>query len=193
MQSAAGENFNIALPPEEQQPVLLQGWIQGPVAAEMFKREGLDLADLRRQARTAEFKPIDLKARFAANAGVDLNRISTRNVIGKLTGSKYPNETVSYGGHWDAYGIGRADAQGRTVRPGAADDALGTCSHDRDCAAVRGRAASGTHPGVRGLDGGGARPSRLRILCAASALPARDDGREPDAGHAADGGGRSRM
>jgi Zn-dependent M28 family amino/carboxypeptidase len=35
------------------------------------------------------------------------------------------NETVSYGGHWDAYGIGPADAQGRTIRPGAADDALG--------------------------------------------------------------------
>jgi len=46
-------------------------------------------------------------------------------VLGKLTGSTYPNETVSYGGHWDAYGIGPADAQGRTIRPGAADDALG--------------------------------------------------------------------
>jgi Zn-dependent M28 family amino/carboxypeptidase len=46
-------------------------------------------------------------------------------VLGKLTGSKYPDETVSFGGHWDAYGIGPADAQGRPIRPGAADDALG--------------------------------------------------------------------
>lgn len=125
VQSAAGENFNIVLSPDAQQPVLLQGWIQGPVAAEMFKRAGYDLADLRRKARTAEFKPIDLKATFSANAPVELERITSRNVIGKLTGSKYPNETVSYGGHWDAYGLGPADAQGRTVRPGAADDALG--------------------------------------------------------------------
>jgi Zn-dependent M28 family amino/carboxypeptidase len=28
--------------------------------------------------------------------------------------------------HWDAYGLGEPDAQGRTVRPGANDDALGT-------------------------------------------------------------------
>ena len=28
VQSAAGENFNIVLPPDAQQPVLLQGWIQ---------------------------------------------------------------------------------------------------------------------------------------------------------------------
>ncbi len=125
VQSAAGENFNIVLPPDEQQPVLLQGWIQALVAAEMFKREGLDLETLKRQARTAEFKPIPLKARFGADAGVDLTRLTSRNVLGKLTGSKYPNETVSYGGHWDAYGIGAPDAQGRTVRPGAADDALG--------------------------------------------------------------------
>ncbi len=125
VQSAAGENFNIVLPPDAQQPVLLQGWIQGPVATEMFKRAGYDLAELRKKARTAEFKPVDLKATFSASAPVELERITSRNVIGKLIGAKYPNETISYGGHWDAYGIGPADAQGRTVRPGAADDALG--------------------------------------------------------------------
>jgi Zn-dependent M28 family amino/carboxypeptidase len=125
VESAAGENFNIVLPPDAQQPLLLQGWIQGPVAEALFKREGYDLAELRRQARTADFKPIALKSTFSADAGVELDRITSRNVIGKLTGSKYPNETVSYGGHWDAYGIGAPDAKGRTVRPGAMDDALG--------------------------------------------------------------------
>ena len=125
VESAAGENFNIVLPPDAQQPVLLQGWIRGSVATKMFKRSGYDLAELRRKARTAEFRPVDLKATFFAKVPVDLERITSRNVIGKLTGSRYPNETLSYGGHWDAYGIGPADAQGRTIRPGAADDALG--------------------------------------------------------------------
>ena len=125
VQSAAGENFNIVLSPDAQQPVLLQGWIQGPVAETLFKREGYDLAELRRRSRTAGFRPIPLKATFSADSGVELERITSRNVIGKITGSKYPAETVSYGGHWDAYGVGPADAQGRTIRPGAADDALG--------------------------------------------------------------------
>ena len=125
VESAAGENFNIVLSPGAQQPLLLQGWIQGPVAEALFKSEGYDLAKLRRQARTAAFKPIALKSTFSADAAVELDRITSRNVIGKLTGFKYPNETVSYGGHWDAYGIGAADAQGRAMRPGAADDALG--------------------------------------------------------------------
>jgi len=125
VESAAGENFNIVLGPGAQQPVLLQGWIQQGVAADLFKRAGYDLQALKRQARSAAFRPIPLKATFSADAPVALTRLTSHNVIGKLTGSRYPSETVSYGGHWDAYGVGTPDAQGRTIRPGAADDALG--------------------------------------------------------------------
>ncbi len=125
VQSAMGENFNIVLPAGAQQPVLLQGWVQQSVAADLLKRAGYDYNSVKRQAQTASFKPIDLKANFSADIPVTLARITSRNVIGKLTGSKYPDETVSYSGHWDAYGIGPADAQGRTIKPGAADDALG--------------------------------------------------------------------
>ncbi len=125
VQSPAGENFNVVLGPDARQPVLLQGWIQGPLFAEMMKQAGHDFDAVKRQARTREFRPIDLKATLSADAAVDLTRLTSRNVIGKLTGSRFPNETVSYGGHWDAYGVGPADAQGRTIRPGAADDALG--------------------------------------------------------------------
>jgi Zn-dependent M28 family amino/carboxypeptidase len=125
VKSPAGEGYNIVLPEGAQQPVLLQGWIQQPVAAAMLKRAGYDYATLKRQARTAAFKPVDLKATFSADIPVTLTHVTSRNVLGKLTGSRYPNETVSYGGHWDAYGVGPADAQGRTIRPGAADDALG--------------------------------------------------------------------
>lgn len=125
VQSSAGENFNILLSPDAQQPVLLQGWIQLAVAKAMLQRAGHDFEALKAKARSADFRPIDLEAGFSANVPVALSRITSRNVIGKLTGSRYPNETVSYGGHWDAYGIGPPDAKGRTIRPGAADDALG--------------------------------------------------------------------
>ncbi|MDQ3482627.1 MAG: M28 family peptidase [Pseudomonadota bacterium] len=128
VESPGGENFNIVLPADAQQPLLLQGWIKGQVGEAMLKRAGHDFATVKRAARTAEFRPIDLKATLSANAPVEMARISSQNVIGKLTGSRYPNETVSYGIHWDAFGIGPPDAQGRTVRPGASDDALGTAA-----------------------------------------------------------------
>lgn len=125
VKSPAGEAYNVVLPASARQPVLLQGWVQQSVAAKLLERAGHDYATVKRRARTAAFKPIDLKANFSADIPVTLARITSHNVLGKLTGSKYPDETVSYGGHWDAYGIGPPDAQGRTIRPGAADDALG--------------------------------------------------------------------
>ncbi|HVI05805.1 MAG TPA: M28 family metallopeptidase, partial [Sphingomicrobium sp.] len=125
VESPAGVTYNLALAPDAKQPVLLQGWIQQQVAAVLIKRSGYDYAALKRSARSPDFRPIDLKASFSAKFPVSLSRIASQNVIGKLTGSKYPGETISYGGHWDAFGIGPADASGRTIRPGAADDALG--------------------------------------------------------------------
>jgi Zn-dependent M28 family amino/carboxypeptidase len=125
VKSPAGESYAISLPANAPQPVLLQGWIQRDVAAELLKKAGHDYEAVKREARTSAFKPIDLKASLSADIPVTLARITSHNVLGKLTGSKYPDETVSYGGHWDAYGIGPPDANGRTIRRGAADDALG--------------------------------------------------------------------
>jgi len=125
VKSPSGESYAIALPADAPQPVLMQGWIQRDAAAALLKRAGYDYETVKREARTAAFKPIDLKATLSADIPVTLAHITSHNVIGKLTGTTYPNETISYGVHWDAYGVGPADAQGRTIRPGAADDALG--------------------------------------------------------------------
>ena len=125
VKSPAGESYAIALPPDAPQPVLLQGWIQRDVAAALLKRAGYEYEAVKREARTSTFRPIDLKANFSADIPVALAHITSHNVIGKLTGTTHPDETISYGGHWDAYGIGPPDSNGRTIRPGAADDALG--------------------------------------------------------------------
>lgn len=125
VKSPAGEGYAIAPRADAPQPVLLQGWIQQSVAAALLRRAGRDYDEVKREARTAAFRPIELKANFSADIPVSVTHITSHNVLGKLTGSKYPNETVSYSGHWDAYGVGPPDAQGRTIRRGAADDALG--------------------------------------------------------------------
>ena len=120
-----GETYALELSPGSPRPPVLQGWIQGPVAASLLKDSGYDLAALKRAARGKSFRPVPLKATISVATPVSVERIVSQNVIGKIVGAAYPKETVSYGGHWDAYGIGKADAQGRTIRPGAADDALG--------------------------------------------------------------------
>jgi Zn-dependent M28 family amino/carboxypeptidase len=125
VQAPGGENYNIVLKPGAQQPVLLQGWIQRPATEDLFRRAGLDFETVKRRARTAGFRPIDLGARFSADFGVEATRVESHNVLGKIAGSKRPDETIWFAGHWDAYGIGAPDARGKRVRPGALDDASG--------------------------------------------------------------------
>jgi len=120
-----GENYDVADPAAAR--IGLQGWIAGDAATRLFAGAGLDLAQLRRAARRADFRPVELKGTgLAADLPVSVTRAESRNVLAKRTGRSRPDETVIYGAHWDAYGLGTPDAAGRRVRPGANDDALGT-------------------------------------------------------------------
>ena len=125
VESPGGENYNIVQSEGALQPPLLQGWIQRDAAARLLAAAGHDWEAVKRRARTPAFAPIDLQARFSARADVALERIRSRNVIGKLTGRSRPDEVVMYAGHWDSFGMGPPDAQGRRIRPGAIDDAIG--------------------------------------------------------------------
>jgi Zn-dependent M28 family amino/carboxypeptidase len=121
----AGENYDVAKPPAQR--VTLQGWIAGDAAARLFAAAGLDLAKQRAAARRSDFRPVALKGEgFSADLPVTVVRAQSRNVLAKLPGTMRPDEVVMYGAHWDAYGEGAPDAEGRRIRPGANDDALGT-------------------------------------------------------------------
>jgi Zn-dependent M28 family amino/carboxypeptidase len=123
--SSAGENY--ALANTEGQTLALQGWLHGDTAASLMAAAGYDLAQLRVAARHADFEAFELEdTRFSADFRVQVKEFSSENVLGLLPGSTYPDEILIASAHWDAYGQGVPDAEGRTVRPGANDDALGT-------------------------------------------------------------------
>ncbi|WEK42886.1 MAG: M28 family metallopeptidase [Candidatus Sphingomonas colombiensis] len=120
-----GENYDIVRGADDQR-VPLQGWLAHDAADRLFTAAGLDLAKLRVEARSASFRPVEMKPRFSADLPVTAERIESANVLAKIPGAKRPDETVMFGAHWDAYGEGPADANGKTLRPGANDDALGS-------------------------------------------------------------------
>jgi Zn-dependent M28 family amino/carboxypeptidase len=124
VQAPAGESYALAQAAGAPPPVL-QGWMQHDVAVDLFRRAGLDFEAVKRQARDRAFRPIDLGATFTADAPVAVEHIESRNVLARLPGASRPDETVMFGAHWDAYGVGPADADGNTIRRGAADDGLG--------------------------------------------------------------------
>ncbi|WP_454278640.1 M28 family metallopeptidase [Sphingomonas sp. Marseille-Q8236] len=121
----AGENYDIVRS-DPTSRVLLQGWLSGESATKLFAAAGLDLAQQRKAARRADFRPVELNGqRFSADLPVTTVRAESRNVLARLPGKTRPDEVVMFGAHWDAYGKGAADADGRVIRPGANDDALG--------------------------------------------------------------------
>lgn len=125
----AGENYGLVVPPEKVTSLALQGWMSGNAATKLFADAGLDLAKLRLQARQASFKPVALtNSSFSADIAVDQKVVVSRNVLAKISGSERPDEVVTFGAHWDAYGEGAPDEQGRKYRAGANDDGIGTAA-----------------------------------------------------------------
>ncbi|PZO76392.1 MAG: peptidase M20 [Sphingomonas taxi] len=120
----AGENYDIVRKDPESR-VMLQGWLEGGAATRLFAASGLDLAAMRKAARRSDFRPVALKHAFTTDLPVKHDTAVSQNVLAKLPGAKHADEVVMFGAHWDAYGIGAPDAQGRTIRPGANDDGLG--------------------------------------------------------------------
>jgi len=62
---------------------------------------------------------------LTADYRVTHTRADSHNVLGRLPGKQRPTEAIMYAAHWDAYGLGPADASGDKVRHGAVDDAIG--------------------------------------------------------------------
>ncbi len=150
-----GEAFDIVRADPAKEKVLLQGWLQ---------RGGVARTVRRRRARTSTRSKTKGPARRLPSGSAD-----RRQLLGQLRrgaragrqpqrhrarspGAKLPNESVMFAAHWDAYGVGAPDAQGRTVRPGALDDAIGVAGTMEIARAFKAGPAAGPHPGVRRLD-----------------------------------------
>ncbi|WP_374527336.1 M28 family metallopeptidase [Novosphingobium sp.] len=124
--SPGGENYGLVAKDGSQTSLALQGWLSHDMSDHLFSAAGLDLGKLRVAARSAKFKPVALKGVTLAVAIPSAHQVVTsHNVLGKVPGTERPDEVVMFGAHWDAYGQGAPDAQGRIYRAGANDDALG--------------------------------------------------------------------
>lgn len=121
-----GEAYDVARPAGSPQPVPLQGWLARDAALALFSRAGLDFEKLKTSARSTEFQPVPLgDLVLNADLSVRVSSVESHNVLAKLDGTTHPDESIIYGAHWDAYGVGAPDVHGDKIRRGANDDGLG--------------------------------------------------------------------
>ncbi len=107
----------------------VRGWMQRALAERIFAAAGLDFEAEKRKAMRPDFRPVQLgDATLSASFWVKREPVVTRNVVARLEGAAYPDESVIFSAHWDAFGIGQPDANGDRVRHGATDNATGVAS-----------------------------------------------------------------
>src|SRR3546814_19535405 len=80
----------------------LEGWIQRDFAVELFKDAGLDFEALKKQARSRDFRPVELEGgTFSAKYDVDSEVITSYNARQSVVSGKEGAVRVDHGGGRD--------------------------------------------------------------------------------------------
>ncbi|WP_411273068.1 M28 family metallopeptidase [Daejeonella sp.] len=106
----------------------INGWLSLPAAKRLVAAAGLDSSSFFAQADKRGFKASALNLRLSTSMKVETTFNKSMNVIGKITGSKRPDEVIIYTSHWDHLGIGKPDETADSIYNGAFDNASGTAS-----------------------------------------------------------------
>ncbi len=106
----------------------INGWLSLPAAKRLIAAAGMDSTSFFAQADKRGFKafPLDLQLSTTMKVATTFN--TSKNVIGKITGSKRPDEVIIYSSHWDHLGIGKPDETADSIYNGAFDNASGTAA-----------------------------------------------------------------
>ena len=102
------------------------GWVRFDVAKRLAAASGMDLDMMTADARTSEFRPVNLGAKLKAHMVSKVRNFESNNVLAMLPGSNRnrKDEAVIYTAHYDHLGI-RPDMPGDNIYNGAADNATG--------------------------------------------------------------------
>lgn len=103
-----------------------QGWITDSAATALLAQGGLNLATLRTQAESRDFRPVATGITLDVAFSSTVSHLESANVVGMVRGS-HPtrrNEYIVMSSHWDHLGIG-PNVNGDSIYNGALDNASG--------------------------------------------------------------------
>jgi Zn-dependent M28 family amino/carboxypeptidase len=129
--------------PKAPPPIGVRGWITDSAATALLAQAGLNMAQLRKQAESRDFRPVSTGIIIDASMKNSLQHMSANNVIGVVRGidPKVRDEYVAYSAHWDHFGIGPV-VNGDSIYNGAVDNASGVAT----VLAIAHAAAEGVKP-----------------------------------------------
>jgi Zn-dependent M28 family amino/carboxypeptidase len=101
-------------------------WVQFDVGKRLVAASGRDLDKMMADARSKDFRPVNLGAKLKAHMVSKVRHFESNNVVAMLPGAdpKLKSEAVMYTAHYDHFGI-RPDMPGDNIFNGADDNATG--------------------------------------------------------------------
>ncbi len=110
-------------------PLGFRGWITDSAATAMLAQAGLDLATLRQQAESRDFRPVATGITLDVVFKNTVSHLESANVVGLVRGrhATQRNEYIVMSTHWDHLGIG-PKVNGDSIYNGALDNASGTAN-----------------------------------------------------------------
>ncbi|HEY6122279.1 MAG TPA: M28 family peptidase [Pyrinomonadaceae bacterium] len=122
--------FDIARSADPSPFLKFRSWVTDDSARRIMKLAGKDLDQLRRDAGSRNFQPVNLGLKGSLKLKSEVKRVDAPNVVGILPGRdpSLRDEYVVYSAHWDHLGIGAPDKSGDRIYNGAVDNASGVAS-----------------------------------------------------------------
>lgn len=122
-----GPQFNLLNEDEDTALCAVEGWLHLEAAQKIFAAAGLDYEKAKEVAAKRGFKAIPLGLRAALTLKNKVEKVTSRNVVALLPGSKRADEYIIYMAHWDHFGI-KPELEGDQIFNGALDNATGTAA-----------------------------------------------------------------
>jgi Zn-dependent M28 family amino/carboxypeptidase len=127
--SNTGAKYQLDVPDGNAQLPAVHSWVTTEVAQDLFARAGLDYDALRLAANRRGFRAVPMKGlRLGAVTQSSVERLKTRNVIGRIPGAERPDEVVLYNAHWDHLGVKESAPGPDKIHNGAVDNATGVAA-----------------------------------------------------------------
>jgi len=98
----------------------------GGINRDTAKAMGIDLAVLKPKLGSGDFRAFTAPVRLSVAAAETIDALVTHNLLAKIEGSQYPNETIVYSAHWDHVGVNERAPGDDKIFNGAWDNASGT-------------------------------------------------------------------
>jgi Zn-dependent M28 family amino/carboxypeptidase len=121
--------YRLASAPAPAGPARLSMNLSEEAGRRLMARAGLSFDKLEAAAKRPGFRAVVIPgSTLSMDVTATARPFTTRNILARIDGTSRADETVIFGAHWDAYGIGPADEKGDTIRNGAVDNAIGTAT-----------------------------------------------------------------